>query len=277
MVIKEIKKCFQNKILDYYKMNGINWKFDDTLDFHLFLIDYFEILRKHIAPKKRKVYLSKELKKKMRSPEFSVWNNRLDEMKEKFENGDDMNYFLSKKADENGYRDRLLTCWKMHHLHFYPEKMRGDMLLFAIITDDNVYMIDVLPHNKKYVFSTFNLLNITHSNWKSIFEPYRLKGIEDVSFIIKEDKEINELRRSGICTAIKLGNDIYSLDMMSSDGHNAMDVMYANRICNSLNMCEIKGCFKNCKMYDFSLTYTMKPCFVLTYYDANGKLDVFSM
>lgn len=277
MYVSEIKRCFQNSILNFYVSNGIKWKFTDTLDFHLLLIDYFEILRKHIVPRKRNIYISKELKQKINSPEYSAWETRFYKIKEKFKNGEDMNSFLSKKADENGFKDRLLTCWKMYHLHFSPEKKRGDMLLFAIITDDNVYMVDILPHSKEYVFSTFNLLNIAHSNWKEIFEQYRLRGVVEMSVIIKEDKEINEFRRGGICTAMQLGNDIYSLDTMSSDGHNAMDVMYANHICNKLHEYEHKGIFKNCKIYDFSLTYIMNPCFVLTYYDAKGKLDVWSI
>lgn len=277
MDIIEIKKCFQNKILDYYKKNGIKWKFDDTLDFHLLLIDYFEILRKHIAPKKRRVYISKELKRKMRSPEFSIWNNRLDEIKEKFENGEDMNLFLSKRADVNGFKDRLLTCWKMYHIHFYPEKKSGDMLLFAIITDYNVYMIDVLPHNKKYVFSTFQLLNIVHSNWREILEPYRLVGATGLTEVITKDEEVNEFRRCGISTAVQLDNDIYALDMMASDGHSAMDVMYANSICNSLRINGKNEFFKYCVLFDFSLTYQTHPCFILTYYDAYGVLNVWNM
>ena len=182
-----------------------------------------------------------------------------------------MNDFLSRRADENGFKDRMLTCWKMHHIHFYPEKKKGDMLLFAVIMEDRVYMVDVLPHNKKYVFSTFDLLNIVHSNWREIFEPYRLRGITDVEPVITKDEDIDKLRKAGISIAVQLGEDIYALDMMATDGHNAMDVIYANKICNSLTINEIEGIFQPCRFEEVSLTYKMHPCFVLTYYNALGE------
>lgn len=277
MEITEIKKNFQNSILDYYEKNGIKWNFNDTLDFHMLLIDYFEILRKHILPKYREVCISKELKIKMKSPVYSKWYKRFNEIKTKFEKGEDMNPLLSKRANENGFKDRLLTCWKIHHLHFYPEKKSGDMLLFVIVTDKKVYMVDVIPHSKKYVFSTFDLLKIVHTNWREIFEPFRLKDVTGLTEIITKDSEINALRKCGVSTAVQLGKDVYALDMMAADGHSVLDVMYANKICNSLRINEKKDYFKNCRLFDFSLTYQMHPCFILTYYDKYGVLNVWKI
>lgn len=277
MEINEIKMHLKDEILDYYRNNKIRWKFNETINLHLLLVDYFEILRKHIVPKKRVVLIAPELMQKMNTPEYAGWKARLYEIKEKFENGDNMNAFLSKKADENGFKDRLLTCWKIHHIHFYPEKKKGDMLLFAVITDDHVYMVDVLPHNKKYVFSTFQLLHIIHNNWKEIFEPYRMRGITGVEEVISKDEDVEKFRKSGISTVVQLGKDVYALDMMASDGHNAMDVMYANQICNSLALNEMNGVFSPCRFQNLSLTYSMRPCFILTYYDAEGELAVWGI
>lgn len=271
MEADEIKTHLKDRILDYYVKKKIKWKDSDTTDFSLLLVDYFEVLRKHIPPRRRKVYIAPELMQKIDTPQYAGWKKRFYEIKEKFENGDDMNNFLSKRADENGFKDRMLTCWKMHHVHFYPEKKKGDMLLFAVIMEDRVYMVDVLPHNKKYVFSTFDLLNIVHSNWREIFEPYRLRGITDVEPVITKDEDIDKLRKAGISTAVQLGEDVYALDMMAADGHNAMDVMYANKICNSLALNEIEGIFQPCRFEEVSLTYKMHPCFVLTYYNALGE------
>ena len=277
MEINEIMENLKERILDYYVMNKIKWKFSDTIDFHLLLVDYFEVLRKHITPGKRRVSIAPELIQKMNTAEYAGWKQRLYEIKEKFENGEDMNGFLSKKADENGFKDRLLTCWKIHHIHFYPEKKKGDMLLFAVITDDHVYMVDVLPHNKKHVFSTFQLLHIIHNNWKEIFEPYRMRGITGVEEVISKDEDVDKFRKSGISTVVQLGKDVYALDMMASDGHNAMDVMYANQICNCLALNEMKGIFKPYQLKDLSLTYKVRPSFVMTYYDAEGELSVWGI
>lgn len=89
--------------------------------------------------------------------------------------------------------------------------------------------------------------------------------------VITKDEDIDKLRKAGISTAVQLGEDVYALDMMAADGHNAMDVMYANKICNSLALNEIEGIFQPCRFEEVSLTYKMHPCFVLTYYNTLGE------
>ena len=69
MEINEIRENLKERILDYYVMNNIKWKFSDTIDFHLLLVDYFEVLRKHITPEKRKVSIAPELIQKMNTAE----------------------------------------------------------------------------------------------------------------------------------------------------------------------------------------------------------------
>lgn len=165
--------------------NKIKWKCSDTTDFSLLLVDYFEVLRKHIPSRKRKVYIAPELMQKMDTPQYAGWKKRFYEIKEKF-------------------------------------------------------------------------------------EPYWLRGIADVEPVITKDEDIDKLRKAGISTAVQLGEDVYALDMMAADGHNAMDVMYANKICNSLAHNEIEGIFQSCRFEEVSLTYKMHPCFVLTYYNALG-------
>lgn len=60
---------------------------------------------------------------------------------------------------------------------------------------------------------------------KEKFEPYWLRGITDVEPVITKDEDIDRLRKAGISTTVQLGEDVYALDMMAADGHNAMDVM----------------------------------------------------
>lgn len=277
MEIQEINDNIIRCIEDYYNENNVSFNKADEEDFDLFLIDYFEVLRKMIAPRKRTVHISRELKAKVKNSAFKEWRGRFDEIKNMLENGDDINPFLSKKAKVSGFKDRLLTCWNMHHIHFYPDKNIGDMLIFAIVKDDVAYMIDVIPHSKKYVFSTFELLNIVYRNWKFLFEPYRIKGAEGLSYIIKTDEEVNQLRSAGVSTAVQLGKDIYALDMMSTDGHNSLDVIYANQILNSIREYDKNGVLGKMKLVDFSLTGKIKPCFILTYEDERYKSSVWAM
>lgn len=273
----EFEQSFVMKIKDYYKKNNVSFKQGDAENFHAFLIDYFEVLRKGIISHKRKVYISRELKLKSKSSDFREWKNRLDKLIIMFENGEDMTPFLSKQAMVSGFKDRMLTCWDMHHLHFYPQKKSGDMLLFAMVKENEVYMIDVLPHSKKYVFSTFHLLNIVHDNWRFVLEPYRIKGATGLSYVIKTDEEVNALRKAGVSTAIQLGRDIYALDMMSTDGHSSLDVIYANQICNSVRLNEKNGIFSRYKLLDLSLTNKMRPSFVLTYLNETKDIAVWAM
>ena len=86
MEINEIKMHLKDEILDYYRNNKIRWKFNETINLHLLLVDYFEILRKHIVPKKRVVLIAPELLRKMNTAEYAGWKARLYEIKEKFEN-----------------------------------------------------------------------------------------------------------------------------------------------------------------------------------------------
>lgn len=272
MDVKEIKENIIKCIEENYNDNKVSFEKSDERDFHLFLIDYFEVLRKGIVAQKRTVHISRELKNKVKSSVFKEWRKRFDEIKSMIENGDDLNPFLSKKAKESGFKDRLLTCWNMHHLHFYPEKKSGDMLLFAIVKDDTVYMIDVIPHSKKYIFSTFELLNIVYKNWRFLLEPYRIKDAISLEYVIKTDEEVNKLRSAGISTAIQIDKNIYALDMMSTDGHNALDVMYANNILNTIRINERNGALKKMKLVDLALTGKRKPCFILTYEDEQHNL-----
>lgn len=274
MEVQQIKNSITSCIEKYYSDKNVMFHKWDESDFHLFLIDYFEVLRKGIVPRKRCVHISRELKSKIKSSQFKLWRNRFDEIKSMFENGDDLNSFLSKKAKVSGFKDRLLTCWDMHHLHFYPEKKKGDMLLFVIVKDDAVYMVDVIPHSKRFVFSTFELINIVFRNWEFLLAPYRCKGVIDLSHVIKTDEEVNQFRGNGICTSIKIQNNIYHLDMMSSDGHNALDVMYANNILNNLRICERNGTFDRMEFIDLVSTEKMRPSFVLTYRDINNVRNV---
>ena len=64
-----------------------------------------------------------------------------------------------KRPDRN---DGLLNSWGIQHLHFRREGT--DHLLFCIIADDDVYLIQVLPHVEEQWVNT-HLIQILHDNW----------------------------------------------------------------------------------------------------------------
>lgn len=270
MVNMEIEKNIRDEIIKFYKKNNISYTLEEYYDPHLLMIDYFEILRKRIYPKKREVVISKELKKKLKTPDLQNWLLRFQELKEGFENGDDMNKFLSKRHKDSNFRDRLLTCWRIHHIHFYPERTKGDMLLFAVVTENIVYMVDIIPHNKRFVFSTYNLLNIIYDNWKFLYEPFKLKEIVGLEEKIRNDKDIQALRKAGVCTAIEIRGEIYCLDMMTTSGHSSSDVMLSNNVYHVIYINEKN--LENCRIETVVLTGYHRPCFIIIYRDEQDTL-----
>lgn len=177
MTKKEFENIIIENIIKYYRENDIKYTQTLDFDFRLFLLDYFEVLRKLIPQKKRRVYISSKLRAKVKSSKFKMWKERFEKIRIMFENGDDIIPYLSVRAKKSGFNDKLLTCWDIHHIHFYPEKTRGDMLLFVLVENDSVYMIDVIPHNTKYVFSLLELLNTIYKSWPFLLEKYRVHNI----------------------------------------------------------------------------------------------------
>jgi hypothetical protein len=80
--------------------------------------------------------------------------------------GGDLKPYLSRDILKKGRPDRndgLLNSWGIQHLHF--RTAGTDQLLFCMITDTDVFMIQTLPHNEKHLWVDRQLLQIMHDNW----------------------------------------------------------------------------------------------------------------
>lgn len=123
------------------------------------------------AMKARDVYESRELSiPSIYRPEFEYIVALL-------RDGGDLKPYLSrdilkrKRADRN---DGLLNSWGIQHLHFRPDGT--DHLLFCIISEVDVFLIQVLPHNQDHLWVNTQLLQIVHDNWPSRIARARLNG-----------------------------------------------------------------------------------------------------
>ena len=173
----KIYRDIQSEIQKYYDKEGIFYKQDAVADPEDTIIEFFSYIYKMIPVTKRKVEYSIELKNKIDSGELS--NKHIDILKkyeQAFEEGQNMNIFLSSRTTGLNKPDFLLYTWHLYHLHMsgkiVPSKEqmknnRSDTLLLCIINSDNVYFLDVIPHPRKAVefFRLQHLEIISNNNW----------------------------------------------------------------------------------------------------------------
>ena len=263
----EIESHIREAILNYYRKYGLSFDVRAPYDTAYALKGYLVSLRKNIMPRKSKVYISRELLQKSNSADLAMWRERFYELKTWFENGSDIRPYLSKHYRQSTFQDRLLNCWKMHHIHFYPNKKTGDMLLFAMVFDDVAYFIDVLPHKKKAVFSTYNLLNIVYDNWEELLAPYEIKGVTTVMDPITTDEGIEKVRKAGLTTYIKVREKVYILDSQAANCDSAADGIMTNRILNAIRKNQVEGKLNDCRFVKLYLTEKLHPCMIIEYID----------
>lgn len=186
-----------------------------------FVARYFEMSTRRISPTRRKVLLSKELHETLVKLSDEKHTERRKSALEAYstvsllrrllQNGENVVRFLSKNIDDLIYSDGLLWDFGMHHFHLCREigeagfVKRSDYLLFAIVTNEIAYLIDVRPHRdpEKLGWVRQELLEIAYSNWPYLIEEHVLHGILGGSVT---DEEKKELRRKNVNSVTVLGN-----------------------------------------------------------------------
>ena len=104
-------------------------------------------------------------------------------VQKKIVDGDDLGPHLSRRHDSLDTLDGLLNEWGVHHLHLGMALLsngsgrieRTGPLLFARITDDDFYAINVYLHG---AWEESGILESLHRNWPDTIRSYRLKGIQ---------------------------------------------------------------------------------------------------
>jgi hypothetical protein len=83
--------------------------------------------------------------------------------------GGDLKPYLSrdvlkkKRPDKN---DGLLNSWGIQHLHFRHDGT--NQLLFCVITEADVFMIQALPHDAEHLWVNTQLVQILRDNWPAL-------------------------------------------------------------------------------------------------------------
>ena len=159
----QIELDFKNDWIGYLRKNGLpacGLKYKEKLSPKENTIRFLNAYNRRIPlAKPRKVLLSKEL---LIPPQFQQDYEALVAL---ILAGGDLKPYLSRHiATRNrpDWNDGLLNSWGIQHLHFRREGT--DHLLFCVITDADVYLIQVLPHDEQQWVNT-QLIQILHDNW----------------------------------------------------------------------------------------------------------------
>ena len=187
---------------------------------------YCEMLRRHITPIPRTVYLSNEIRTSLgklaretdpkQQKKVREARNTTFLLRHLLSEGKDVTRFLSKhikdSPGEKGIPDKLLWDHRMHHFHLCSDVdrkapafvQRSDYLLFAIVTQDRVYFVDVRRHHdpEQLLWVRQDLLDIVCSNWPELIKPHVLRGVQGT---VVTDEEKRELRRKNVNHAPELG------------------------------------------------------------------------
>ncbi|MFS0575105.1 hypothetical protein AB1K83_05700 [Sporosarcina sp. 179-K 3D1 HS] len=194
-LVRDFRYFLSNQLLQY----GVKVPPDDSK----VILKFFELQRRVIAKRPRKVLISKDFSY---PPEIAA---RVMKLIRKIESGESLLPHLSRKFLDPNFHDALLNDWGIHHLHLGTEidndgfvnrnrsDFINDYLLFLRITDKHAYLIKIGKHGE---WANKTLFEILHKYWPDSISQYRI--VDGLSIIGNEptEKERMKLRKSGAIT-----------------------------------------------------------------------------
>lgn len=208
-----------NIIKQQFDEHSIRYRSDGDASY--LVARYYEMLIRRIVPTPRRVHFSDELHdslgKLTRETDAEKRGKALEAWRTVFfirrllVEGQNVTRFLSKSVDKLTFSDGLLWDFGMHHFHLNRKLEnsgfveRSDYLLFAVITQEDAFFVDVRPHCDPDVWVRQDLLSIVHSNWPELIESKVLRGIQGGD--VQTDQEIKALRKKNLNHVAQLGNN----------------------------------------------------------------------
>ena len=187
--------------------------YDNDMDVRGLAARYLEMLNRRIVPTPRRVHFSEEIHDSLgdlrrkadmeqREKAADAWG-ALFLIRHLLTEGKNVNGFLSEWigfATGERSRDGLLWDFGMHHFHLNKKVetsgfvKRSGYLLFAIITQEHAYFVDVRSHRdpQNLGWDRQELLKTVHSNWPELIDANILQGVKGT---VLTDEEKHELRR----------------------------------------------------------------------------------
>lgn len=186
------------------------------------LLRWLDFTSRYINLRPRRVLYSKEVAKSIQ-PENRAGFKKLVRV---IKNGGDLNPYQSKgltihndiSGKSNQKRtDQLWAHWRIHHLHLSatrPAKdsyfsKRSSWLLFCIVGEEYVGIVDVRHHDEQNLFCDPELIKTVVRNWPEVMEQHRLKNVIDVSGADRSASEIATSRKATLNTPIEVDGKFY--------------------------------------------------------------------
>ena len=151
-------------------LKSLDYETDALADPEHATIALLNVQRHRVPRRPRRVHRSRELT----DPE-----GELCDLIAAIERGDDLVPFQSKLHGPL-FNDHLLNDWGIQHFHLVPSADdTNDKLLFAWVTEDDLYAIQKLGHRVggHRTFDDQQLVEILHQNWPELLAPYRAPGV----------------------------------------------------------------------------------------------------
>lgn len=199
---------------------------EETENLNSPLMRWMDFRLRYIEPTPRKLVLSNAFPKKLPK----TVRTALAKLQEMMQAGEDINQYQSKSIvrfnDTSGQNkskrtDLLWADWGITHLHLtdipvilgssFSERACSDeecWLLFCIVNDAEIGLVDVRRHDDESLFSDTDLIDLVYESWPQYMDQFQLKGIVGLEST-PSDKDIAKLRRAGVNTPIVIDGKVY--------------------------------------------------------------------
>jgi hypothetical protein len=149
--------------------------------------------------------------------------------------GKDLRPHLSSRHANLNTLDGLLNEWGVHHLHLGTAIVlgastrveRSGAVLFARITDDDFFAIDIYPHG---AWESLSVLESLHRNWPDAIKQYRIRGLQGEPLT---EVQRRSLRRKNVQAATTTSDGTVYMAIgggVTSSGRSAEAIMRADML-----------------------------------------------
>lgn len=205
--------------------------------------EYFNFMKRTITIQPRRIVKSEECHV---PPEYG---KALEYFENDVKTGKDLNKYLSDTILQPAEPDELLYDWNIVHFHLTKRfredgfARRSDYQIFAWVTDDCLYMIQIYPHDSRkepFLYAKQELVRIVERNWPQLLEPYRIPGASELTEKL-DDEAYDRIHKAHATTAIQTRKDhVYCMigGGYASDGSSREAMRNANFWQNRMYICE---------------------------------------